>query len=791
MNHDRDDAPHPGRRPPRLARSHDIDIESGEAGSHGNSSQLTLNPGPHGNQLRRIARRSANATTIRAETPPQVLTESDAVRAGPTPPDGRTRRANVTRDGCAVVLLLAATVLPWNLYFGVGIPESRGTLFAVVMVATGLSLASIVVTRIGHHRLRLLLNIPYLLLVAVFVVFAVVQMIRYGGTAVASPGVGPGAWAGIAGSLLAAQPTFTGQERDVDRFAAWLQSARIIGIASLVVAALSAGFTLYWRTRHALPAASDTAPGGHRAAIIATAVVYGAAALAPLIIGGSWLLRRTRGARLATTAVAGCSLGAGITVWCSGIGREIDAFHGIAQSTSISGVGFEGYLAWLAGAAIVAPVTLYSTLGADTKTAAAWRQAAHKVLLLIAIWCLASVVMRATDLIDAVSLGLNYRPADSAGLIAVDLATGVLALWLRGRLAADAPASLRVLEWLGLLVLTVSRVVVGIVLAPRKAGAAAALAQDNPVYGNAAAQQITSTFDVVLCGLALMALVSAAYTARTVGRLGTDQPASATEGSGREPRPDAAAGPGPAPAESSPMGAASAGTPSASPPVARSRAPRLFREPETSTPRDTIAGRADAPDVVDVSEDPASHDDIVLPSARRTLKSADTPRAERPTAHEERVDDTDNPSPPQLSSTDASERRCAPQGPAGRVLHDSAQRFHAGLTYSGPRTDSSPEPSTREPKIACGPHVSPTAAGRSGKDEEAGKGAHTTSSGPSDPAVPDSATDDGTGSPDVPATPPRPLADSAQRFPAGLTYGGPHPQTTLNPSDPESKNAGL
>ena len=65
--------------------------------------------------------------------------------------------------------------------------------------------------------------------------------------------------------------------------------------------------------------------------------------------------------------------------------------------------------------------------------------------------------------------------------------------------------------------LAISRVVVGVALAPRFSESPNSPAQ-NPVYGNDLAQQITSTFDVVLCGLALGILAAAIITLRLMGR---------------------------------------------------------------------------------------------------------------------------------------------------------------------------------------------------------------------------------------------------------------------------------
>ena len=109
--------------------------------------------------------------------------------------------------------------------------------------------------------------------------------------------------------------------------------------------------------------------------------------------------------------------------------------------------------------------------------------------------------MRITDLVVGVILNYPFSRYDSVVLAAFDLATAGLAIWLRRRLAT---LSARMVTSLCGLVatLSVARVVVGVVLAPRFADSPNSPAL-HPVYGNNLAQQITSTFDVTLCGLAL------------------------------------------------------------------------------------------------------------------------------------------------------------------------------------------------------------------------------------------------------------------------------------------------
>jgi hypothetical protein len=441
--------------------------------------------------------------------------------AGAPGAGGPTRRSSIAADLTAAALLVIALMLPWNLYVGMGVPGSGKTVLALMFAATLLSLISIAVagswrTASGRFdpalagRLRLWLNVPYAVLVLGFVVFDVVETVRFGGSVNVPGGVGPGAWLGIAGSLLSAQPVITGPAADGEKF----RSARIIGYASMVGAALSFAFNLFWRVRYALH--GDF--GKQNMAVIATAVVYGTVALVAVLVGSRWLLRNTRASRLATVALGASTLIAGVLVWVLPGGRDIDAFHGIAQNTSTAGVGFEGYLAWAAAAAIFAPRALLARRDASATEENAWRAAARNGLLLIIIWCLGSMVMRITDLVVAVTLNYPFSRYDTLVLAAFDLATAVLAIWLRINLANDAVSARLISSLCGLVAtLSITRVVVGVALAPRFAESPNAPAP-NPVYGNNLAQQITSTFDVALCALALCILAAAIVTGQLSGR---------------------------------------------------------------------------------------------------------------------------------------------------------------------------------------------------------------------------------------------------------------------------------
>jgi hypothetical protein len=452
---------------------------------------------------------------------PDAATEARPAAADPT------RRWNTIRDLTAAALLVLALFVPWNLYFGFGIPGSNRTVFVALLAVTGLSLISLALTATWRSsggwfkpavagRLRLGFNVPYLLLVLAFVGFDAYETVRSGGTVNVPGGVGPGAWLGIAGALLSAQPTIADPPDHKFR------SAQIIGYASMLAAVLSFGFNLYWRVRYALQSAGGSADfGKQNIAVIASAVVYGVVALVAVVVASRWLLRSTKASRLATVALGASTLAAGTIVWFLPVGRDVDAFHGIAQNTSTAGVGFEGYLAWAAAAAIFAPRTL-SALFADRNRSAteenAWQAAARNSLALIVIWCLGSMVMRITDLVVAVSLNYPYSRYDSMVLAAFDLATAVLAIWLRVNLVNDAFSARLISSLCGLVAtLSISRVIVGVALAPRFQETPSSPAQ-NPVYGNNLAQQITSTFDVALCGLALCILAAAIITGHLSGR---------------------------------------------------------------------------------------------------------------------------------------------------------------------------------------------------------------------------------------------------------------------------------
>lgn len=431
-------------------------------------------------------------------------------------------RANRVRDGLAVVLLILALLLPWNLRFGLGVPGSDGWVFAVLTAATLLAVGAATLPHVRGltdirraARIRLVLSSGYLLIVIAFVGYHLVQTVQHGGTGAVAPGVGPGMLLGVAGALLAAQPPITSVTIEDNGFRRWYAVAPVIGFLSIALATLSVAFNLYWRLRYLF--VTEGAFGGQDVGVVVTTLLYGAEALIALILASRWLTEKSAAARLATTAIGGAGAVAATFVWVFGVGRDIDAFHGIAQNTSTAAIGYEGYLAWAAVAAIVAPTTLYAVLQIKPPTIGAYRGAAQKCLTLIAFWAFASAALRVVDFAVALSLDLPRALYDSVAMTAFSLVTAVIALWLHRNLANGVIAA----AFSGVLfVFAVADVAIGVALAPRYATAA-----PDAIYGNNLAQQITSTFDVTISVLSLVVLAVMMFTGPLAGYLVRRTPA--------------------------------------------------------------------------------------------------------------------------------------------------------------------------------------------------------------------------------------------------------------------------
>ncbi|MGV0740969.1 DUF7937 domain-containing protein [Mycolicibacterium sp. XJ870] len=464
-------------------------------------------------------RYDAPATVQVATMAAPVVARSPRVGYVPT-------RTNRVRDGFAVALLVLALLVPWDLDFGVGVPASDGSLFAVLAVVTLLAVAAALAPHLGPFRLtapnpdvrrtgriRLVLSVPYLVVVIGFVSYHLAQTVGHGGTGAVPPGVGPAMLLGVAGAVLAAQPPITSITIEDNKFRRWYAVARVIGFLSIALATLSVAFNLYWRLRYLFVTEVDFS--GRDIAVIVTTLLYGAAAMIALVIASRWLTERTAAARLATTALGIAGAVAATLVWVAGIGRDIDAFHGIAMNTSTAAVGYEGYLAWAVAAAIVAPTTLYAVFLIKPPTIGAYRGAAQKCLTLIAFWAFAAAALRVVDYVIALSLDLPRALYDSVAMAAFNLCTALIARWLHRQLDRGVASPTVAAAFSGVLfVFTVADLAIGVALAPRYAAPAPAA-----IYGNNLAQQITSTFDVTVCALSLVVLAAMLFTGPLAGYL--------------------------------------------------------------------------------------------------------------------------------------------------------------------------------------------------------------------------------------------------------------------------------
>ena len=435
-------------------------------------------------------------------------------------------RANIVRDGIAVALLILALLLPWNLDFGLGIPGSDGSVFAVIAAVTLLAILAALAPHVGPFRLtasgqdvrrtsriRLLLGVAYVVVAIGFVVYQLSETWRDGGTGLVPPGIGPGLLLGLAGALLASQPPIASITIEDNRFRRWYAAARVLGAVSIALATLAVAFNVYWRLRYLFVTNGEF--GGADAATIVTTLLYGAEALIALVIASRWLIEKTAAARLATTALGVSGALAATLVWILPIGRDVDSFHGIAQNTSTAAVGYEGYLFWAAAAAIVAPTTLYAVFLIKPPTVGAYRSAAQKCLTLIAFWAFAAAALRVVDFLIAMSLDLPRALYDSVAMTVFNVITGLIARWLQRQLDRGEVVLSVIAAFSGLLfVFTVANLAIGVALAPRYAEPSPAA-----VYGNNLAQQITSTFDVTVCALSFAVLVTMLFTGPLAGYL--------------------------------------------------------------------------------------------------------------------------------------------------------------------------------------------------------------------------------------------------------------------------------
>jgi hypothetical protein len=382
------------------------------------------------------------------------------------------------------VLLILALFMPWNVRFGFGIDGSNTIAYVVLVVVTLLSLASIATPA---AKTRLALNVGYLLFVAFIVVGDTVFSVIFGAVDTIPPGVGPGAWVGVAGALLCAQPRPSDFTADDPSLRRWFSASRILGFLALAFGVQSFVFNMFWRIQSLSSGAAVDAGGAQKGGFVAAAAVYGLMSLAAVVIAALWMVKNTEGSRLAITALGAATVVTALVVWASDSGLGIVPFRGAVNNTT-AGIGFQGYLLWAAAAAIVAPLTLRSAVSRKPIDTRAWREALRYCLFLIGVWSVGQIAVRLVYLALAKAGDVSLSMSVTASLIGLNVATAILALWLRAVLASATVSTMVVLLTGLLFVLTDARVAAEIMLT---------------------ASHITATFHVLLCILALFVAAAA------------------------------------------------------------------------------------------------------------------------------------------------------------------------------------------------------------------------------------------------------------------------------------------
>ena len=399
-------------------------------------------------------------------------------------------RWNIGSAACGAVLLLLALFMPWNVRFGFGIDGSNTVAYVVLVVVTLLSLGSIVTPA---ARTRLLLNVGYLLFVVFIVVGDTVFTVIFGAVNSIPPGVGPGAWVGVAGALLCAQPRPSDFTADDPLLRRWFAASRVIGFLALAFGVQSFVFNMFWRIQSLGSGAAVDAGGAQRGGFVAAAAVYGLMSLAAVVIAAVWMIKNTQGSRLAITGLGAASVVTALVVWASDSGLGIVPFRGAVNNTT-AGIGFQGYLLWAAAAGIVAPLTLRSAVSRKPIDTRPWCEALRYCLFLIGIWSVGQIAKFLVNFVLAMTGDVSLSTSVTVSLVLLNLATAILALWLRAVLASGTVSTIIVVLCGLLFVLTDARVIAEIMLT---------------------SSHITATFHVVLCILSLF-IAAAALRLRQV-----------------------------------------------------------------------------------------------------------------------------------------------------------------------------------------------------------------------------------------------------------------------------------
>ncbi|NHP17542.1 hypothetical protein G8767_28780 [Rhodococcus sp. IC4_135] len=380
------------------------------------------------------------------------------------------RIGDYTRDGTAAVLLFVSFFLPWSMTVGITRVGSSG-LVALIVLPILLSLVSLslpYVARLGMlgpnwnvgqiRVLRLVANAPLLSAVVGLVVYDVIRgMFRFSESSsiFTGNGVGAGAWFGLAGALLAAQPRAAEIRIDPRTAPRWLALVKpLVFVAwgsSVASALLALIYILVSASRYRYYDGPQT---------FESLIVLFVSSAVPIVVVGVatvGLVRRFASWRLTIAALGIALLAAGLLHSISE-GTSVELFHTVTASP------YYGITFLIAAAAITFIPFGVASVGDGTHPGYVWLAAARNGMLLIAVWSFgvgfSQIAMAATQF-GIVPWGDALVLAVLAILVGILAVVGVKSLSLRYSSLDPRPSREVCLGvCVGLLVLMIARLVV-------------------------------------------------------------------------------------------------------------------------------------------------------------------------------------------------------------------------------------------------------------------------------------------------------------------------------------------
>lgn len=380
------------------------------------------------------------------------------------------RIGDYTRDGTAAVLLFVSFFLPWSATVAITRVGSSA-LVVLLVLPTLLSLVSLslpYVARLGMlgpnwnvgqiRVLRLVANGPLIATAVGLVVYDVIRgMFRFSESSsiFTGNGVGAGAWFGLAGALLAAQPRAAEIRIDPRTAPRWLALVKpLVFVAwgsSVASALLALIYILVSASRYRYYDGPQT---------FESLIVLFVSSAVPIVVVGVaavGLARRFVSWRLTIAALGIALLAAGLLHSISE-GTSVELFHTVTASP------YYGITFLIAAAAITFIPFGVASVGDGTHPGYVWLAAARNGMLLIAVWSFgvgfSQIAMAATQF-GIVPWGDALVLAVLAILFGILAVVGVRSLSLRYSSLDPRPSrEVGLGVCVGLLVLMIARLVV-------------------------------------------------------------------------------------------------------------------------------------------------------------------------------------------------------------------------------------------------------------------------------------------------------------------------------------------